>query len=207
MLKPVAMSYDRMMRSVEEGGLTQWRGELLASLSGNVLEIGAGTGRSLPSYPVSVTSLTLAEPDKNMRSQLERVAAAHARAIDIIDAPTEHLPFPDATFDAVVSSLVLCSVRDQARVLREVRRVLRPAGTFVFIEHVAAKDRPHRLKWQRRIEPVWKLLVGNCHLTRDTEGAVTSSGFNVVDIERTSMRGAPPFIRPTIRGRATPAGQ
>jgi ubiquinone/menaquinone biosynthesis C-methylase UbiE len=208
MLKPVAMSYDRIMRGVEEGGLAAWRSELLSSLSGSVLEIGAGTGRSLPSYPGAVTLLTLAEPDPNMSTQLQRAVAAMpamAPTVSVIDAPAEQLPFPDATFDAVVSSLVLCSVRDQANVLREIRRVLRPDGRFVFIEHVAATDRPRRLKWQHRIEPIWKLLVGNCHLTRPTEEAITSGGFVLQSVTRDSMRGAPPFVRPTIRGVARPA--
>jgi ubiquinone/menaquinone biosynthesis C-methylase UbiE len=202
LLKPIAMMYDRIMRGAEEGCLTQWRTEILGTLSGTVLEIGAGTGRSLSSYPDSVTSLTLAEPDPNMRSQLVRVLAASGRSAEIVEAPAEHLPFPDATFDAVVSSLVLCSVHDQSSVLKEVHRVLRPHGQLAFIEHVAAQDRPQRLKWQRRVEPIWRPLMGNCHLTRNTEDAIVSNGFELVSVERTSMRGAMPVIRPTIRGRA-----
>jgi ubiquinone/menaquinone biosynthesis C-methylase UbiE len=206
MLKPIAKSYDRIMRGMEEGGLSVWRTELLQTLSGKVLEIGAGTGRSLSSYPDTVTSLTLTEPDKNMRAQLERTVEGDGRDVRVIDSSAEALPFPDGTFDAVVSSLVLCSVRDQASVLKEVHRVLRPNGTFVFVEHVAAMDKPHRLKWQRRVEPMWRLIAGNCHLTRNTEETIRSSGFDVVAIERASLRGAPPFIRPSIRGRATVAG-
>jgi ubiquinone/menaquinone biosynthesis C-methylase UbiE len=205
-LKPIARSYDRVMRGMEEAGLTEWRAELLAPLSGKVLEIGAGTGRSLAMYPPAVTSLTLAEPDRHMRTQLRERVAGQGRAADVIDAPAESLPFADATFDAVVSSLVLCSVRNQAPVLGEVRRVLRPGGHFVFVEHMAAEDRPRRLKWQRRIEPLWRLLAGNCHLTRSTEEAIADAGFEVVAIERASLRGAPPFIRPSIRGSATPIG-
>jgi ubiquinone/menaquinone biosynthesis C-methylase UbiE len=207
MLKPIAKSYDRVMRGVEEGGLATWRSELLASLSGHVLEIGAGTGRSLPSYPDTVTELTLAEPDRHMRSQLERAVAEYplSRPIALIDASAEQLPFPDATFHAVVSSLVLCSVRNQAKALQEIRRVLRPDGRFVFIEHVAAMDRPKRLKWQHRVEPIWRLVAGNCHLTRETEAAITNSGFEVQSVTRESMRAAPPFVRPTIRGVAVPA--
>jgi hypothetical protein len=83
-----------------------------------------------------------------------------------------------------------------------VRRVLRPEGRFVFIEHVAATDRPERLKWQHRLEPIWKRLVGNCHLTRDTESAIKAAGFTMENIKHASMRGAPPFVRPSIRGYA-----
>jgi ubiquinone/menaquinone biosynthesis C-methylase UbiE len=204
MLKPIAMSYDRVMHRMEEAGLGQWRAELLGTLSGDVLEIGAGTGTSLASYPAAVTSLTLVEPDRHMRSQLEKAVAAHGGDVQLVSARAENLPLPDASFDAVVSSLVLCSVGDQAAVLGEIKRVLRPGGRFVFVEHVAATDRPRRLKWQRRLEPLWKRLVGNCHLTRNTEEAITSSGFELVAIERGSLRGAPPLIRPSIRGTATP---
>jgi ubiquinone/menaquinone biosynthesis C-methylase UbiE len=202
MLKPVAALYDRIMRPIEDGCLADWRGQLLAPLSGRVLEIGAGTGKSLPAYPSAVTSLTLAEPDRHMRALLRREVESRGVEADIVDAPAEHLPFPDGSFNAVVSSLVLCSVNDQADVLKEIRRVLAPEGRFVFVEHVAATNRPRRLKWQRRIEPVWRRLVGNCHLTRSTEDAIASCGFTLIDIERESLRGAPPFIRPSIRGTA-----
>jgi ubiquinone/menaquinone biosynthesis C-methylase UbiE len=202
-LRIVAKSYDRFMRGTEEACLRVWRDGLLSSLSGRVLEIGAGTGRSLPSYPDSVTSLTLAEPDRHMRSHLVQVLAASSRQATIVNAPVEALPFDDGTFDAVVSSLVLCSVRDQASALAEIRRVLKPGGRFVFLEHVAAEDRPKRLKWQHRVEPIWRPLMGNCHLTRRTEEAIVGSGFDLVDVERASMRGALAIIRPTIRGHAT----
>jgi ubiquinone/menaquinone biosynthesis C-methylase UbiE len=205
MLKPVAMAYDRIMSSAEQGCLIAWRRELLASLTGDVLEIGAGTGGSLDSLPGTLTSLTLLEPDKNMRVQLERAMLARGTVATVVDAGAESLPFPDATFDAVISSLVLCSVKQQAPVLAEIRRVLKPDGRFVFLEHVVAGDRPRRRKWQHRIEPVWKLLVGNCHLTRDTESAIQSAGFTLTQVDHASMRGAPPFIRPTIRGYAVPA--
>jgi ubiquinone/menaquinone biosynthesis C-methylase UbiE len=92
MLRPVAKSYDRIMRGMEEAGLSEWRRELLAPLSGRVLEIGAGTGRSLTSYPPGVTSLTLAEPDKHMRTLLEQAVLAHGAQVEVIAAPAEHLP-------------------------------------------------------------------------------------------------------------------
>ena len=205
MIKPIAYSYDRFMAGVEEGGLGRWRNELFAPLSGQVLEVGAGTGRSLGSYPGAVTSLTLVEPDRHMRAQLERAVAQRGRPARVVDAPGESLPFPDAAFDAVVCSLVLCSVHNPGAVLGEIRRVLRPNGRFVFIEHVAATDRPRRLRWQRRIEPLWRRLAGNCHLTRSTEAAITEAGFRFTTLEHASMRKAPPFVRPTIRGVAAPA--
>ncbi len=206
MLKLVAMAYDKMMRGAEERCLVEWRSELLSGLSGDVLEVGAGTGASLALYPTAVDALTLMEPAKHMRSQLQqRVDVLRPDAV-IVDGAAEAMPFPEASFDAVVSSLVLCSVRQPSQVLSEIRRVLRPNGRFMFIEHVAATDRPDRLKWQRRVEPIWKRLVGNCHLTRDTESAIGAAGFTLTQVERASMRGAPSFVRPCIRGCAVPNG-
>jgi ubiquinone/menaquinone biosynthesis C-methylase UbiE len=121
---------------------------------------------------------------------------------DLSDAAAERLPFPDASFDAVVGSLVLCSVRDQRAALAEIARVLEPGGRLVFLEHVAADARPARLKWQHRIEPVWKHLMGNCHLTRRTEAAIVAAGLRIERIERESIRKALPIVRPSIRGTA-----
>ncbi len=205
MNKVAAHFYDRVMRGVELAGLGEWRAELLGTLEGAVIEIGAGTGRNLDLYPSSVTRLVACEPNRHMRAHLEHALAAGTGAVgavEVVDAPAEHLPFPDATFDAAVSTLVLCSVDDPTAALDEVRRVLRPGGRLVFIEHVAAEDRPGRLAWQHRLEPVWKRLAGNCHLTRRTEDAIGGAGFELERVERASMRKAPPFVRPTVRGSA-----
>ncbi|MHB8219090.1 MAG: class I SAM-dependent methyltransferase [Acidimicrobiales bacterium] len=200
MLKPVAALYDRFMRGVEEACLRQWRTELLADLDGRVLEVGAGTGVNLDLYPSTVTELVLTEPDRHMRGRL--VAEAGRRGATVLEAPAERLPFADCSFDAVVSTLVLCSVHDPDAALASIHRVLRPGGHLVFIEHVAAVDRPTRLAWQRRFEPGWRLVAGNCHLTRRTEEAIVTSGFVLDRITRESMRKAPGVVRPTIRGIA-----
>ena len=109
---------------------------------------------------------------------------------------------PDASFDAVVCTLVLCSVQDVQVALTEIFRVLRPGGRLLFVEHVAARQHSTRLAWQRRLEPIWKRVAGNCHLTRDTEQAIRAVGFQFERIERESMRKAMPLIRPCIRGAA-----
>jgi len=193
----MAAVYDGMMRGSEEACLAAWRKELLAELSGSVLEIGAGTGSTLGLYPKTVTRLVMCEPDPHMREKL----ATKVKGIEIAAYSIEELPF-QSEFDAVVCSLVLCSVRDQKAALAQIRKVLKPGGRLVFLEHVAADGKPKRLKWQRRIEPVWKHLMGNCHLTRRTEAEIQAAGFRIEKIQRESMRKALPVCRPSIRGIA-----
>ena len=199
-----AAAYDPFMRKSEEACLRAWRRELLAPLEGRVLEIGAGTGANLPFYPRSLARLVLTDPDRHMQRRLEEASRAGGAAppVEVAPATADALPFEAGSFDAVVSTLVLCSVPDLARTLDEVRRVLRPGGTLVFLEHVAAEDRPSRLAWQRRLEPVWRRLAGNCHLTRRTDEAIRAAGFSFDRLTRASMQKALPFVRPTIRGVA-----
>jgi ubiquinone/menaquinone biosynthesis C-methylase UbiE len=199
----MAAAYDRLTRASEDACLRQWRNELLRDLAGDVLEVGAGTGLNIEHYPPAVGRLVLTEPDAHMRSRLlQRVRAQHRNRAEVLDASLERLPLPDGTFDVVVGTLVLCSVPRPDRALAEILRVLKPGGRFAFLEHVAAEDRPGRLKWQRRVEPFWKRLSGNCHLTRRTADAIAAAGFTILHMKRESMRKAWSLVRPTIRGVA-----
>ena len=202
----LAAIYDRFMRRAEQAGLRAWRRELLADLDGVVLEVGAGTGANLLLYPPAVTRIVLTEPDPAMRRRLRRAVrrARDPRAV-VSPAPADALPADDGSLDAVVATLVLCSVPDPASALREIRRVLRPGGRLVFLEHVAATDRPDRFTWQRRIEPFWSPLTGNCHLTRRTEEEIVAAGFVIERVASESMRKALPWLRPSVRGVATRA--
>lgn len=195
----MASVYDRVMAGSESVCLRAWRTELLADLRGQVLEVGAGTGASIPCYPEAVTELILAEPDPHMRRRLQARLDDRCR---VIGDPIEALTVGDESFDAVVCSLVLCSVESPPAALRELHRVLRPGGQLLFIEHVAAWDNPGRLRWQHRVEPVWKRVAGNCHLTRDTERAIREAGFEIEQLERDTVRKVMPLVRPSIRGRA-----
>jgi len=198
-----AIFYDRFMAKTEGACLGAWRRELLGPLGGEILELGAGTGANLGYYSDRVTRLVLSEPDKHMRRRLQERAAGHRRTGTTVAAGTaEHIESADASFDHVVSTLVCCSVLNLESCLHEIRRVLRPGGSLVFLEHVAAAPGTARRRWQNGLNPLWKTVMGNCHLNRETEQAITAAGFEIIRIERESMRKAPPIVRPTIRGVA-----
>ena len=205
----LAPIYDRMVAPAEEACFQTWRGELLAGLHGQVLEIGAGTGANVGHYRAPIERVVFTEPDPGMRHQLvTKLDAARGAGSfrpagsEVLADSADRLSFADASFDAVVATLVFCTVPDPDAALAEVRRVLKPGGRLVFLEHVAAEDRPDRLKWQRRIDPVWKRVVGGCRLTRRTADTIEQAGFTIEAITRESARKATPLIRPTIRGTA-----
>jgi SAM-dependent methyltransferase len=199
-----ARIYDRTLAPLEEAGLREWRADLLADLSGTVVEIGAGTGLNLAHYPPTVERLVLTEPEPAMLAQLRGRLDEVADGIDVTAerASAASLPLGDGQADAVVCTLVLCTVPDPDAVLAEVRRVLRPGGRLVFLEHVAAEERPDRLRRQRRLDHVWHHVAGGCRLTRRTEAAIRAAGFAVDDVTRESARKAPTFVRAMIRGSA-----
>jgi ubiquinone/menaquinone biosynthesis C-methylase UbiE len=199
----VAAIYDRFMEASEVACLGEWRRALLADLRGDVLEIGAGTGANQPYYPDALRSLTLTEPDAHMRRRLtEACARTPERPVTVLDAPATALPVASASLDVVVGTLVLCTVPDPQAVLAEVVRVLRPGGRFVYLEHVAAWDNPGRLRWQRALEPAWRVVADGCHLTRPTGDLIREAGLVVEAETRESMRKALPWVRPSVRGVA-----
>ena len=197
-----ARLYDRAFRRVEERGLRDARRQLVAPLDGRVLEIGAGTGLNVAHYPEAVTELVLVEPEEAMARQLEQKPEV-ARAT-VVRAPAEELPFPDAHFDAVVSTLVLCTVRDQAAALGEVRRVLKPSGRLVFIEHVRSSD-PKVSRWQDRVNPAWRAFNLGCNCNRDTAASIRAAGLEIKAVEERIFDGTPKLATPAIVGTAIPA--
>jgi ubiquinone/menaquinone biosynthesis C-methylase UbiE len=196
-----AATYDRQINNAEKAGLTSLRRGLLSQASGRVLEVGGGTGANLDHYGPAVTSLTITEPEVPMLKRLERRARAQAPATTVLRAPAEDLPFEDASFDVVVSTLVLCGVNDQPRAVREIRRVLRPQGLFLFLEHVRSDDdkmakKQDHLNWLNQ-------LVVCCDCNRPTLQTIEQGGFEVMSVEHTSLPKAPSFVRPTVVGTAT----
>ena len=196
-----AMTYDRQMAKVEKAGLLAYRQAVLAGASGQVLEIGGGTGANLRFYSPAVESLTLTEPETPMLRRLERKVRAQALAATVLRAPAEDLPFDDNTFDVAVSTLVLCGVDDQPRALRELRRVLRPGGQLLFIEHVRSAD-PRQGRSQDRMNGINRFVVG-CDCNRPTLDSIQEAGFTITKVEHTTLPKVPKFARPAIVGSAT----
>lgn len=198
----MAKSYDYAMRSTEKRCLQKWRKELLAQANGELLEIGAGTGVNLPHYPEAVTRIVLSEPDVQMRKNLLRnTGRLQQERLEITPWGADSIEMPDASFDTIVSTLVLCSVPSLETSLQEIYRLLRPNGILLFLEHVIS-DHPPTLTWQRRIEPFWSFCAGNCHLTRNTAGAIDAAGLEIEQLTEAPMDGTPAFVRRTIRGAA-----
>ena len=199
-----ARFYDRMLAGTERAGLGEMRHQLLSSASGRVLELGAGTGRNLEHYTSAVTELVMTEPDPHMARRLrERLAARPGAAgnATVVEAPAEDLPFDDGSFDAVVSTLVLCTVADPLRALAEARRVLVEGGRLLYLEHVRS-NRAGLARWQDRLERPWGFFAAGCHPNRDTGQLLADAGFWIDRLEDLKLPKAPPIVRPLIRGVA-----
>ncbi|HEX5990010.1 MAG TPA: class I SAM-dependent methyltransferase [Solirubrobacterales bacterium] len=196
--------YDRCFKAAEEAGLRDLRRDVLAGARGRVLELGAGTGLNLGLYPPTVSDLVLVEPDPHMVKQLRKRVHELQHTAQVVEAPGEELPFEDDSFDTVVVTLVLCTVPDQAATLAEIKRVLKPDGQFLFLEHVRSPS-PELAKWQDRLEKPWRFLGDGCHCNRDTEAALEAAGFELSDVEHPELPKAPPIVRPMAKGSATPS--
>jgi len=174
-----AKFYDKLIEEAEEKGLREWRKNLLQDISGDVLEIGSGTGANLEFYSGNISRLILNEPSSYMIQKLrEKLAALNNSHAEISNDTAESLSLKNESVDVVVSTLVLCSVNHLEKSLSEIHRVLKPQGKLIFIEHVLASNNFARLKWQHRLEFLWKHIACGCHLTRDTENAIKKAGFN-----------------------------
>ena len=197
-----AAVYDRFTARAEQEGLRAHREALLAGARGTVVEIGAGTGANLPFYGDAVDALICVEPEEPMARRLaQRVADRRPRPIDIVAAPAERLPLPDAHVDTVVSTLVLCTVTDQPRALAEIRRVLKPGGRLLFLEHVRSDD-AKLAAWQDRLNGFNRFIGYGCNCNRATVDAIRTAGFTITSLKQETFPAAPPFVRPMAVGTA-----
>jgi ubiquinone/menaquinone biosynthesis C-methylase UbiE len=189
-----AATYAVVTRQAEQRVLSPLRRWVVGEATGTVLEIGAGTGASFPYY-LSAERVVATEPDPYMLGRAQRRAAAPQ--VDMALVAAEHLPLADASCDTVVCTLVLCTVHDPAQALAEVRRVLKPGGTFRFLEHVRGEGWTGRA--QDFITPAWRWIGAGCHPNRGTLETMTAAGFQTVRLERTEVG---PFGWPLVAGIA-----
>jgi ubiquinone/menaquinone biosynthesis C-methylase UbiE len=202
--KVFAAGYDKIMAGTEKATLAAHRRTLIAQASGRVLEIGGGTGANLQHYAPGV-ELTVTEPEEPMLKRLRQRVNAEAPWTEVVQAPAEALPFEDASFDVAVTTLVLCGVDSQPRALGELRRVLRPGGRLLFIEHVRSDD-PCRARWQDRLNGLQQRIGHGCNCNRSTVDAMRAAGFSIGQVEQDVLRKAPPIVRPLVVGVAQADG-
>jgi ubiquinone/menaquinone biosynthesis C-methylase UbiE len=195
-----ARLYARVRPQLDDQGAAGHRKRLLDGLAGEILEVGAGDGGNFAHYPSEVTHVVAVEPEPYLRARAERQAALAQVRVEVVPGTAERLPLADESADAVVTSLVLCSVPSQPDALSEAFRVLRPGGELRFYEHVAA-GRGRVDSVQRILDAtVYPWFSGGCHLHRDTAAAITAAGFTITDLDRFDF--GPNPAAPHILGRA-----
>ncbi|HET7530969.1 MAG TPA: class I SAM-dependent methyltransferase [Mycobacteriales bacterium] len=181
------------------------RARVCRDLSGEVLEIGFGTGHNLPYLPDTVSRVLAVEPSGGgVRLAQERIRSSGV-TVDVVGLDGQQLPLDDASVDAVLCTWSLCTIPDPVAAVAEARRVLRPDGRFHFVEHGRAPDERVR-RWQQRLEPVQKRIAGGCHLSRDITAILESGGLTIESLDRYYGEGEPKAFGAMYEGVATSAG-
>jgi len=170
--------------------LLEYRRRTVAAARGRILEVGIGSGINLPLYGGNVAAVFGIDPSASL---LKRAHRQHASTkVDLIRGSAEAIPFPDKTFDAVMTTWTLCTIPDAAAALREMRRVLRPGGRLLFVEHGLAPDAAV-MRWQRRLTPCWRCIAGGCHLDRKIDDLIAAAGFGIERLDTGYLFGKNPF--------------
>ncbi|TVP58129.1 MAG: class I SAM-dependent methyltransferase [Halomonadaceae bacterium] len=211
----VSQLYERVIFSpllrIADKALFQVRGELLQQARGRVLELGIGSGLSLPYYTESVQELVGLEPSDGLLDQCrqrlklcqQKSASQPVPTTTLVKGVAESLPWPDDHFDTVVAFLVFCTIGDPQQAVSEVRRVLKPGGQLLFFEHVAAPE-ASLARWQQRCNPLWTRMACGCELTRHTRDVFQGAGFDLSAVPVVRHPAIPlPLIAPTISGAVT----
>ena len=173
--------YDLVMFPLERIWLGRIREALISKGSGLILEIGAGTGANFPYYPMKIEKLIVIEPDPGMILRSGLLKASDHPVPVIVQSDAQSLPFAENTFDTIVATLVFCTIPDPLLALREARRVLKPGGHLLLLEHVRLKGGLFS-KIQDGLTPAWKHLAGGCHLNRDTLSLLKQAGFQIKNL-------------------------
>lgn len=181
---------DRLAEQGERKGQGDHRREMLAGLSGRVVELGAGNGINFKHYPAGITEVVAVEPEPYLRRRAEQQAAQAAVPVTVIDALAGQLPLEDGSFDAAVASLVLCTVPDPHAALADLFRLVRPGGELRFYEHVRANT-PGLARVQDALAPIWPFFGGGCHPNRETTAAIEDAGFHMEQCRRFPFRPSP----------------
>jgi ubiquinone/menaquinone biosynthesis C-methylase UbiE len=178
--------------SMRQKNLAAYRARVIPAAEGRVLEIGIGSGLNLPFYSRNVTRVIGLEPSPRLLAMARRVERTGNKSVEFIEGSAEAIPLQDGSVDTVVTTWTLCSIPDALRALRDMRRVLRPGGRLLFVEHGRAPD-PNVMWWQDQLTPVWKRLGGGCHLNRAIGTLIEGAGFQFDRLQTGYMRGPKPM--------------
>jgi ubiquinone/menaquinone biosynthesis C-methylase UbiE len=181
---------------------TPYRQRVLSAASGRILEIGVGSGANLPFYADAVTAIVALDPSPRLLSMARERATTAARPVELIEAYGERIPLDANSIDTVVTTWTLCSIADVGAALHEMRRVLKPSGQLLFVEHGQAPE-PRVRRWQDRLTPMWRRVAGGCHLNRPIRQLIEDAGFQIEHLENSYMDGPRPMTY-LYEGRARP---
>jgi len=196
--------FPRLMDWVMSGEMFQrLRSELLKDARGEALEIGFGTGLNLLHYSRNLSGLSIVDPARMLPDKVRKRMAQIPFPLHVDHITAETLPYPDRQFDSVVSTWTLCTIPDVKKALHEIRRVLKPTGTFLFLEH-GRSDNARIAVWQDRLNPIQNIIGCGCNLNRRIDQLITESGLQIRHLDRFQMEHVPRIVGEMYRGQAAP---